>query len=381
MHVRCFIAGALCSLLLLSRAEAAVPPKPLPKPPLQERAEVSSPEHTGGKQQLQAEVHLSAAGAQMSGEEVLIGEDVSEAVKLPDYPVGARIAMGKMQTYTVAEEDTFLDIARHYDLGYVELRAVNTDLDPWAPIPGEEMTIPTLKLLPRAKQEGVVVNLGDMRMYYFREPGQEPLTYPLGIGREGLQTPTGQTTITKKVAGPTWFPTDRMRKEKPWLPSAIAPGASNPLGTHAMYLGWSTFLIHGSNKPWGIGRRVSSGCMRMYPEDIVSLFDMVNVGEKVTVVDQPLLMGWIDDGFYLEANASKTQASEIEADRLVTIKPLTPGIRKVILDAAGVDESRIDWKLVDKVLQERKGYPILVSSSGRKKNPDQHVTESKSVYN
>jgi L,D-transpeptidase ErfK/SrfK len=296
------------------------------------------------------------------GEESLDVADADENQALPDYPPGARIASGEMKTYMVREEDTFLDIARHFGLGYVELRAANPDVDPWAPTPGESLVIPSFSLLPRAKQEGIVVNLGDMRLFYFKNPGEEPVSYAIGIGREGLQTPTGETKIIRKAAGPSWYPTERMRKEKPFLPSVVPPGPSNPLGTHALYLGWPTFLIHGSNKPWGIGRRVSSGCMRMYPEDIVAFFDMIPVGTKVTVVDQPVLIGWLDDGLYLEANPTKTQSNEIEIDGDLTVKPLTDKLRAMIIAAAGDAATRIDWETVEKAVEERRGYPILIAT-------------------
>ena len=288
--------------------------------------------------------------------------NVSETQDLPDYPPGAIISQGEMKTYVTGEEDTFLDITRNYDLGYVELRAANPEIDPWAPGPGQKVVIPTLNLLPRTVQQGIVVNLGEMRLYYYRDgAGHAPLTYPLGIGSEGLDTPTGQTTVIRKVAGPEWHPTDRMKKIKPWLPSTVGAGASNPLGTHALYLGWPTFLIHGSNKPWGIGRRVSSGCMRMFPEDIVTMFNMVEPGIKVTVVDQPILVGWLKDGLYLEANPSKTQSGEIEIDGTHTVTGLNDGIRNVILHAAKVDSSRIDWSTVEKVVKERRGYPVKIA--------------------
>lgn len=296
------------------------------------------------------------------GEEQLAVTDVDESYDLPAYPMGARIAMGKMNTYTVQEEDTFPDIARYFGLGYVELRAANPEVDPWAPTPGTELVIPSFKLLPRAPQDGLVVNLGEMRMYYFKTPGAEPLTYALGIGREGLNTPMGSTKIVRKNPHPSWYPTARMRKEKPDLPAAVPPGPANPLGTRAMYLGWPEVLIHGSNKPWGIGRRVSSGCMRMYPEDIESLFDMVPIGTKVSVVDQPILVGWLDSGLYIEANPSKTQSMELEAFGEVSERPLTDALKKVIVDAAGPDAAdRIDWDVVDQAVRERRGYPVLIA--------------------
>jgi L,D-transpeptidase ErfK/SrfK len=288
--------------------------------------------------------------------------DTDETTPLPAYPPHARITMGKLQSYALGEEDTLLDVARHFRLGFVELRAANPGVDPWTPIPGAEITIPSFKLLPRAPQNGIVVNLAQMRMYYFNSSRAEPVTFPIGIGREGLQTPMGETSVIRKVADPVWYPTDRMRTEKPWLPAAIPAGTSNPLGTHALYLGWPTFLIHGSNKPWAIGRRVSSGCMRMYPEDITDLFEMVPVGTKVTVVDQPILVGWVGDNLYLEANPSKNQSNDIEINGEHEIKGLSDGLKKVITAAAGVPPEQINWNTAQKVVEERLGYPILIAN-------------------
>lgn len=288
--------------------------------------------------------------------------DIDESYDLPEYPMGARVAMGQQKTYTIGEEDTVLDVARYFGLGFVETRAANPELDPWTAVAGEKVLIPGFKLLPRTRQDGVVVNLAQMRMYYFRYPGREPVSFPIGIGREGLQTPTGDTTIVRKVAGPVWFPTARMREEKPFLPVSVPAGPSNPLGTHALYLGWPTFLIHGSNKPWAIGRRVSSGCMRMYPEDIIELFNIVPVGTRVTVVDQPILVGWIGHELYLEANPSKTQSNDIEIDGAHVIKPLNDKLVKVIADAAGVAAKNIDWDLVKTIVEERRGYPFVIAT-------------------
>lgn len=296
------------------------------------------------------------------GEETLKVTNKPEEGSLPDYPIGARIAMGKETTYIAGEEDTFLDIARHYSVGYVEMRAANPEIDPWAPPPGKPVIIPGFQLLPRARQQGIVVNLAKMRLYYFRDPGREPITYPIGIGSEGLDTPTGVTKVVRKTAGPSWYPTERMREAKPWLPRMVSPGISNPLGTHALYLGWPTFLIHGSNKPWGIGRRVSSGCMRMYPEDVVNFFGMVPVGTRVAVVDQPILVGWLDDGLYLEANPTQTQSIDIENGIDITPTPLTDKMREMITEAAGVAAHRVNWGAVEKAVKERRGVPVLIAT-------------------
>ena len=305
--------------------------------------------------------------------------NVDETIALPEYPKNARIALGKLQTYSIGEEDTLLDIARYFGLGFVEIRAANPKIDPWTPVPDEQIVIPSFRLLPRTRQEGIVVNLAQMRMYYFENPEKAPVTFPIGIGREGLQTPTGETIVIRKVADPVWYPTDRMLKEKPELPVSVPAGPSNPLGTHALYLGWPTFLIHGSNKPWAIGRRVSSGCMRMYPEDIIDLFNKVPVGIKVTVVDQPILVGRLGDDIYLEANPSRTQSGEIEISGSHTIKEISEDIKKTITTAARIPAEQIDWSIVRKVIEERLGYPVIIS---RKPEPKKRKPKTRGLnYN
>ena len=362
--------AALTAALLVA-AGPATASLPIPKkPPTVKATEVAQKKNdrTAG----QADVD--------TGETSLPVSDVDENIALPDYPAGARIMSGEMKTYTIGEEDTLLDIARHFSLGYVELRAANPDVDPWAPMPGETMVIPSMRLLPRAKQEGILVNLGEMRLYYFKEAGKPPLSYPLGIGREGLGTPTGETRILRKADGPVWRPTERMRKEKTWLPVSVPPGAANPLGTHALYLGFPQILIHGSNKPWGIGRRVSSGCMRMYPEDIIKMFNMTPIGTKVTIVNQPIKIGWYGGGLYLEANPSMTQSNEIEIDGTHTAKPLDDGLKKFIKDVAGKSADDIDWMTVKKAVRERRGYPIQIVVPKKKSDADE-TSNATRVYN
>lgn len=384
---RFYFSAALVGLMISGYALTgfAETAKPAPKPAVQKKAETpkkaakkdapakaETAKADAAKREEAEESPRPAAGndrmaggdeAPLTSDEALEVTDSEEEVTLPEYPLGARIAMGEDKIYKVGEEDTFLDIARHFGIGYVELRAANPDIDPWAPTPGTEVLIPRFQLLPRARQTGIVVNLAKMRLYYFRYPGREPITHPIGIGQEGLATPTGDTKIVRKNANPSWYPTARMREAKPWLPQRIPPGPANPLGTHALYLGWPTFLIHGSNKPWGIGRRVSSGCMRMYPEDIVSLFDQVPTGTPVTVVDQPILIGWLDDGLYLEANPTQTQSIEIENSAEITPKPLNKKMRAMITEAAGVAASHINWSVVEKTILERRGVPVRIATA------------------
>lgn len=352
----------------VTKKPAAAAAKPAAKP---ERGPVRTEATTDGRTASRAEAKAEEGSTGSAGDKAMpVQQDVDENLPLPPYPRGARMGTGEMRTYIVGEEDTFVDIARHFGLGYVELRAANPDVDPWAPMPGEVLVIPTFKLLPRARQDGIVVNLGEMRLYYFRGAGTAPLSYALGIGREGLETPVGETHISRKQALPSWYPTKRMREEKKWLPAVVGPGNQNPLGTHAMYLGFPEVLIHGSNKPWGIGRRVSSGCMRMYPEDITTMFSITPVGTRVTVVNQPIKLGWVGDGLYLEANPSLTQTDQVEIEGRHSIKGMTDGLKEDITNEAGDVAGRIDWSTVNRVVRERRGYPVLIATRGRMSDAD-----------
>ena len=203
--------------------------------------------------------------------------------------------MGEEKIYVATQEDTLVHIARAQEMGFVEMRAANPNVDPWIPGNGTEVILPKRHILPDAPHEGIVINLPEMRLYAFVNGDQEPSTFPIGIGREGLETPLGTTTVVRKAEGPSWRPTARMRREDPSLPAVVEAGPENPLGTHALYLGWPTYALHGTNKPYGIGRRISSGCIRLYPENITQLFEMIPVGTKVTVVNQPIKLAWIDD--------------------------------------------------------------------------------------
>ena len=384
MTMRCGVASiAIITLLCLLFGANAQAASPIPHEKLPPARKLLAVRSTATMPLPDSVVPTPASSADVeSGEKTLAAKDADENLALPEYPIGARISIGQMKSYVTVEEDTFADIARHFDLGYVELRAANSGIDPWSAPPGEKLVIPTFKLLPRAPQQGIVVNLGEMRMYFYATPGRAPMTFPLGIGREGLETPTGQTSIIKKVVGPVWFPTERMRKDKPWLPASIPAGNANPLGTHALYLGWPTFLIHGSNKPWGIGRRVSSGCIRMYPEDIVTMYNTTPVGVRVTVVNQPIKVGWLDDGLYLEANPTLTQSNQIEIDGTHATKGIGPGMRKNIVDAAGKWAPRINWATAEKAVRERRGIPVRIATpDADADDTDANEPASSSPYN
>lgn len=274
--------------------------------------------------------------------------------------------VGQMNTVTAKYEDTLVHIGRDFNVGFVEMRAANPHLDPWIPGAGARVVVPTMHLLPDAPHDSVVINLAEMRLYYYRSPYEAPLTFPIGIGRDGLRTPVGVTKVLSKKVNPTWTPTARMREEDPTLPAVVPPGPDNPMGTHALYLGFDTIRIHGTNKPYGIGRRVSSGCIRMFPEDIGRFYDMVPVGAKVTVVDQPIKAAWIDDELYLEVHPTQEQATIMEREGAIPDYQLSERDLAYIMRVAGKDVEKLDWPAIRKVVKERRGYPVKIADKARR---------------
>ena len=269
--------------------------------------------------------------------------------------------VGETITYKSQHEDTFVHLARDYNLGFVEMRAANPYVDPWLPGKGTALILPTRHLIPESDRKGVVINLADMRLYAFVNGDEAPTTFPIGVGREGLNTPIGRTKVTRKKEGPTWTPTPRMRREDPELKPHYPPGPDNPLGTHALYLGWPTYAIHGTNKPFGIGRRISSGCIRMYPENIIKLFNMIPVGTSVQVVNQPIKLAWINDRLFLEAHPEMEQAIQMEEYGIVTSPKLSEEDLKRIVAAAGDYEHKLRWPAIRMAIKERHGYPVEIA--------------------
>jgi L,D-transpeptidase ErfK/SrfK len=272
--------------------------------------------------------------------------------------------IGETQEYLTRAPDTFIDIARRFGLGYVELAIANPGVDPWVPGEGVALRLPLVRLLPDAPREGIVINLAEQRLYYFPRKGAAR-SYPIGIGVEGWGTPLGRTRIVRKRVNPTWYVPASIRKQDPSLPAAVPPGPDNPLGKYALDLGWERYVVHGTNKPAGIGRRVSHGCIRLYPEDIAALFASVRRGTWVTVVDQPLKLGWSDGRLYMEVHPTKAQADEFEERGSFTPRPVD-GLRGKIAAAArnrpyGAGWAGIDWDAVERVVGARDGVPVAIT--------------------
>ncbi len=277
-----------------------------------------------------------------------------------ELPPEGEDVIGEMRFVVANESDTLLDIARQHGLGYNEITRANPGIDPWLPREGTLIILPTRFVLPKAPRRGLVLNIPQMRLFYFIEPknGQpgKVITHPMGIGREYLGTPYGRTSITTKRKDPTWYPPESIRKsraeEGTTLPPFVPPGPSNPLGKFAMNLGMPGYLIHGTNKPWGIGRRVSHGCIRLYPEDIESLFRQVPVGTPVKIVHQANVAGWRQGQLYLQTFPPLSEHEQTLDERTAMMQ--------AVLEKVGEDES-IDWNRAMTVLQKKSGIatPIL----------------------
>jgi L,D-transpeptidase ErfK/SrfK len=267
--------------------------------------------------------------------------------------------VGRLSFKSAAAEDTFVDLAPALGVGYVELVAANQHLDPWVPTPGERIVIPNVHLLPAGPREGIVVNTGDMRLYHFT-PDQPPRSYPVGIAKEGYATPHGNTKVVRKKENPTWYPGPSALRDDPTLPRAVPPGPENRLGAYALYLGWPTYLIHGTNDPRGVGRHSSRGCIRLYPEHIEELFARVPVGTRVRVVHEPVKTGWVGGELYLEVHPDKDRALALDESGKLERDPARD-LREVVEAAAGADIARVDWTRVERVSLFSAGVPVRIT--------------------
>jgi L,D-transpeptidase ErfK/SrfK len=268
--------------------------------------------------------------------------------------------VGQVEYYTAAHDDTMLDLARKNNLGFVELMIANPGIDPWLPGEGTRIVLPRAHILPEAPRKGVVINLADMRLYYFGDNGRLKVTHPIGIGRDGYTTPLGATTIVRKKKDPTWTPTAAIRAENPDLPAFVPPGPDNPMGKYALYLGWPAYAVHGTNQPFAVGRRVSAGCIRLYPEHIEQLFTTIPVGTQVTVVHQPVKFAWLGPDLYMQAHVTGPDVDRVEeGEPIEAINAI--GVTQRLLKAAGDATDRIDWPAVQLALQKRDGIPARVT--------------------
>ena len=268
--------------------------------------------------------------------------------------------VGAVETYEARFDDTILDVARRFGMGIEEMKLANPGVDLWLPGEGTAIRLPSRFVLPSGPRQGIVINVPEMRLYYHPEDGSQVRTWPVGIGRLEYETPLGRTSVTRKKVGPVWYPTDAIREEYAArgedLPKVVLPGPENPLGSHAIYLGLPTYLIHGTNRPYSIGMRVSFGCVRLYPEDIVELYDLVALGTPVRLVDQRVKAGWLGDKLYLEVHPSPDLPQD-------DARPsMTDAVRAIIRVTSEGEQPPVDWKRVEAALVEANGVPAVVGS-------------------
>jgi L,D-transpeptidase ErfK/SrfK len=265
--------------------------------------------------------------------------------------------VGRPQKVVARQEDTFSDIARRFNLGYEELRAANPGVDPWIPGAGTEILLPTAFVIPDAPREGVVVNLPAMRLWWFGPPDEEGrqtvVTHPIGIGKIGWSTPLGTFKVLSSRKDPPWTPPESVRKAyaergEP-LPAVVPPGPDNPLGRHAVRLDNPVYLLHGTNKPAGVGMRVSHGCIRLYPEDIERLFDDLPPGTPVNMVDQPWLAGWQDGRLLFEAHSHLEDGHQDWNAALERLRGRAGG-------------RAVDWERVAAIGEAAMGLPLPVNA-------------------
>lgn len=281
---------------------------------------------------------------------------------------------GQIRTTQASREETLLDIARQYDIGQIEILLANPNVDRWLPEDGAKVILPSRYIIPHADRKDLVLNLPEMRIYYFPEPkkGEKPMitTHPVGIGRMDWITPLGVSRIVEKKKDPTWTPPkslqmDRIANGESPYPSVVPPGPTNPLGRHAMRLSISggSYLIHGTIKPFGVGMRVSAGCVRMYPEDIEALFDKIPIGTQVQIVNQPIKLGWLLESLFIELHPPLEEDEEKYANyKQMAIAAINDFLALNNRRNIPVD-FEIDQEALKQAIMEKNGMPTLISRS------------------
>jgi L,D-transpeptidase ErfK/SrfK len=300
-----------------------------------------------------------------------------EIYELP--PVGYDV-IGAVSTVTARHEDTLVDVARRHGLGYQDIVRANPDVNVWLPGEGTEIVLPTQYILPPGPRKGVVLNLAEYRLYYYPQPkdGETAyvLTYPISIGRMDWETPLGNTTVISKVQNPSWYVPKSVLEEhaaegRP-LPRVVPPGPDNPLGKYAMRLGLPGYLIHGTNRPAGVGMRVTHGCVRMFPEDIEFLFGKIDLQTPVRIINEPVKMGWAGDELVMEVHpvlespppapeeGSVEEVSGDPLEGLPVIKDPLSYVTEQFIATTAERAGQLDWNLAEELLERSDGMPVTV---------------------
>jgi L,D-transpeptidase ErfK/SrfK len=258
----------------------------------------------------------------------------------------------------VPDGTTLLDIAAERHLGYTGVVRLNPGVDPWVPEPGTQIELPTWSVLPEATAEGLVINLPELRMYDFTAAGA-PAVYAIAIGVVDWPTPTGSFRLGPRRADPVWYVPDSIRAERPELPATVPPGPANPLGSHWITIGSTTYGIHGTNNPWSIGRLSTHGCVRLYEDTMRDVFERVPGGTPLRIVYQTLKLGARGGRLYLEAHPDWYAREPRAYEELQ--------LRLMVLRLQGRVEEGIDPARLARVASEARGVPVEIGRlrSGR----------------
>ncbi len=306
--------------------------------------------------------------ALLVGASLCIGNAAQAAVF--DAPKEGDDIIGHSSETAAVESDTLVELGRQYNQGYREMQLANPGIDPWLPGADTKITVPSQYILPDAPREGIVLNVAELRLYYYPPEGSQyagkVITYPLGIGREGWATPLGKTRITRTRANPTWTPPQSIKDEHAEkgapLPDVVPAGPDNPLGEYALYLSLPSYLLHGTNKPGGIGLRVSHGCIRLYPEDIAALFSMAGAGTPVNIVNQPYKTGWLNGELYLEAHPPDGEGKK-------RVETYTPIVERIIAATQDKPEYPVGWLHAQELGKTSHGMPSAIGAKKLAANP------------
>ncbi len=275
-------------------------------------------------------------------------------VKFPVSTTGidpaAKTVVGSLQPHVIRQGEDLLEIARHYGLGYNSLGMMHRDWDPFILPVGTEIVIPTMWVVPNPQGRQLIVNTGAMRLYYFVKNGTEVYTFPIGMGVLDFKTPSGNFTVINKKVNPAWHIPKSLQAK--YGMAVMPPGPDNPLGDRKLTLSWGDYGIHGTSMPWGVGRLVSHGCTRMYPEHIKKLFPLVPVGTTVAYIYEPALVGFRDGRVYLS----------VHEDYYFKI-------RSMIFHVLNLLESRgltglVNMERVMQTVEESTGMPMDISRGG-----------------
>jgi len=260
--------------------------------------------------------------------------------------------IGMTRYHRVKADETMYEISRTYNLGYSEVKSANPDVkNPFKPGFDTKVLLPTKWILPsKINEYDIVVNLAEMRLYRFFSSEQRRLvaSYPIGVAIDGFSTPLGSFSISDKLVKPYWYVPDSVRKEQPELPDVVPPGEENPLGEYALRLSDSHYFIHGTNKPYGIGMRVSHGCIRLYPEDIGELHSIVDLGSSVSIVYEPVKVGVRAGRLFME----------VHDDYLGKVEDMHALADEVLRNKGYID--MVDEGLVRRTVNEKLGIPVMI---------------------